>query len=43
MQTFTLPFPGPWLLNSVHMIAGDGRVADWESHWSSFTFELGRK
>jgi uncharacterized GH25 family protein len=36
----TLPFAGSWLLNSVHMIPGDSASVDWESHWSSLTFDL---
>ena len=43
--TFTLDHPGMWLLHSVHMIevpkeSGADSGADWESTWSSLTFEL---
>ncbi len=32
---------GPWLLNTVHMLAAPmGVEADWESLWSSLTFDL---
>lgn len=39
--TLDLPFAGTWLLNAVHMIpvAGVPEV-DWDSFWSSLTFEL---
>jgi hypothetical protein len=38
--TLALPFSGSWLLNTVHMVPGDGASVDWESHWGSLTFEL---
>jgi len=38
---FDLPAPGVWLVNAVHMIeAPEGSGADWQSLWSSLTFEL---
>jgi uncharacterized GH25 family protein len=39
----TLPLPqgGVWLLNAVHMVAAAPQLnADWESVWSSLTFEI---
>lgn len=38
--TLAFPFAGAWLLNAVHMVPGDGVSVDWESYWSSLTFEL---
>ena len=38
--TLAFPFAGSWLLNAVHMVPGDGVNVDWESYWSSLTFEL---
>jgi uncharacterized GH25 family protein len=32
---------GYWLIASVHMVATDGKEADWESVWATLTFELG--
>jgi uncharacterized GH25 family protein len=38
---FALPRAGVWLVNAVHMVeAREGSGADWESLWSSLTFEL---
>ncbi len=36
----TLPYAGVWLVKAVHMIAADGRKADWQSLWASLTFEI---
>lgn len=39
--TFDLPFAGPWLLNTVHMLkTTDAPDVDWDSFWSSLTFEV---
>ncbi len=36
-----LPHGGVWLINAVHMVAAAPQLnADWESLWSSLTFEL---
>lgn len=32
---------GPWLLTAVHLVPARAPGADWESVWSSLTFELG--
>ena len=38
---FTLPRPGSWMINAVHMVpVRDDPRADWESTWASLTFEL---
>jgi uncharacterized GH25 family protein len=37
---FALPHAGVWLVKAVHMIAADGRKADWQSLWASLTFEI---
>lgn len=38
---FELPFTGPWMLNAVHMVPITGNPdLDWDSFWSSLTFEL---
>ena len=38
---FTLPFGGGWMLNAVHMVPATGAPdIDWDSFWSSLTFEL---
>ncbi|GAC1600941.1 MAG: hypothetical protein NVS3B2_03510 [Ramlibacter sp.] len=40
---FTLPFPGVWMIDTVHMIpATDSPDADWDSFWGSLTFDLAR-
>lgn len=39
--TVTLPSDGTWMISSVHMVEASGRTdADWESIWTSLTFEL---
>jgi uncharacterized GH25 family protein len=39
--TLPLPHGGVWLINAVHMVAAAPQLnADWESVWSSLTFEL---
>ena len=41
---FTLPFNGVWMLNAVHMVpAADSQDVDWDSYWSSLTFDLLRR
>lgn len=41
LVTFEFPYPGPWMLNAVHMIPATGvRNIDWDSFWSSLTFEV---
>ncbi len=38
---FSLPVPGRWMLNAVHMVAAtDSPDVDWDSFWGSVTFEL---
>lgn len=39
-----LPFAGMWMLNAVHMVPASG-VPDieWDSYWSSLTFELAER
>jgi uncharacterized GH25 family protein len=38
---FVFPFAGSWMLNAVHMVAASGAAElDWDSFWSSLTFEL---
>lgn len=38
---FDLPYSGPWMLNAVHMVRVSGVPnIEWESLWSSLTFEL---
>ena len=38
---FTLPFAGVWMFNAVHMVAAtDSPDVDWDSYWSSLTFDL---
>lgn len=38
---FELPFAGVWMLNTVHMVPVAGIPdLDWDSFWSSLTFEL---
>lgn len=38
---FSLPVPGRWMLNAVHMVAAtDSPEVDWDSFWGSVTFEL---
>lgn len=40
----TLPFAGPWMISTVHMIAAvDAPEVDWESFWGNLTFELPAK
>ena len=40
---FRLPNAGVWLISAVHMVAApDGSDHDWDSLWSSLTFELPR-
>jgi uncharacterized GH25 family protein len=37
---FELPYSGPWMMNAVHMVPAKGVPnIDWESLWSSLTFE----
>ncbi len=37
-----LPFAGAWMLSAVHMVPVTGVPdIDWDSHWSSLSFELG--
>lgn len=37
----TLPYPGPWMVSTVHMIPAAGTAdADWDSFWGNLTFEL---
>ena len=39
--TLELPYPGEWLLNTVHMVAASDRAtADWESYWASLGFRI---
>lgn len=39
--SLALPFGGVWMLNAVHMVAAtDSPDIDWDSFWSSLTFEL---
>ncbi len=41
VASFTLPFPGAWMINVVHMTpAATTAKVDWESYWSSLTFQL---
>ena len=41
MVALTLPFAGVWMLNAVHMVATtESPDIDWDSFWSSLTFEL---
>lgn len=38
---FTLPYSGPWMVSTVHMIPAAGSTdADWDSFWGNLTFEL---
>jgi hypothetical protein len=38
---FDLPYPGPWMISVVHMIAAENVPdIDWESFWGNLTFEL---
>ena len=37
---FTLPYAGPWMVSTVHMIAAGAEEADWDSFWGNLTFEL---
>lgn len=37
----TLPYAGPWMVSTVHMIpVGDSADADWDSFWGNITFEI---
>lgn len=40
---FRLREDGVWRIAAVHMIEAGGVTADWESHWTSLTFELTRR
>lgn len=41
LVTLGFPYPGPWMLNAVHMIPATGvHNIDWDSFWSSLTFEV---
>lgn len=40
----TLPYAGPWMVSTVHMIpATDGLDVDWDSFWGNLTFEIPAK
>lgn len=40
----TLPYPGPWMISTVHMVpVRDGGEADWDSCWGNLTFEIAGK
>jgi uncharacterized GH25 family protein len=36
----TLAAPGMFMISAVHMVSAEGLDADWESIWSSLTFEI---
>jgi uncharacterized GH25 family protein len=41
--TYNLPYPGTWMISTVHMIAATGSdEVDWDSFWGSLMFEVPR-
>ena len=40
---FNLPYAGPWMLSTVHMIASTGTAnVDWDSFWGNLTFDVSK-
>ncbi len=41
--TYNLPYPGTWMISTVHMIAAtESDEVDWDSFWGSLMFEVPR-
>lgn len=43
LVTFSLPYAGPWMISTVHMIAADSAEVDWDSFWGNLMFEVPAK
>ena len=42
--TYSLPYAGPWMISTVHMIAAENTTeADWDSFWGNLMFDVPEK
>ncbi len=44
LVTYSLPYAGPWMISTVHMIAAENTTeADWDSFWGNLMFDVPAK